>query len=577
MEPVPQETLNWLYGILRSVPHFQCDKDQEYQSYRDIDRTYADVTQALSQNPTISPRTDVYTYEHGQSVLLLNLSGTLPVNFRGTTYMFPLSIWIPHEYPRAVPIQFVTPTRNMAVRPGQYISGEGRIYHPYLAGWREDRSTISEFLLILREVFAREPPVVSKQEKISQPPPPPRPRVIPPSVPPLPPELGNSEDRRAQSPISPRSTPRPPQLPPKPFAALGQVQITTNDVPSRVPLHIGRTEIYHPSPFQDYAGAGAPIHSIPAQRGGILKNELMPRPTHYQPTYQSLDQRRDSYSPVSPLTPPRQPLELPSSSTRLSQGPSFFQGPPPPQLPPATVEPMFAGHPWTGYKAPNLSKIVYSQQSDPHFGLQHQQPPKRRPVEDLLTSASENTVPAANANSPPPIPPNPQKDALLSALSQTLTQQAHKSYASHFAAIPPLQAQQTAMHTTLAAMNQEISQLNNLESVLSSNEAILHRAMRDAEKVMEDARHRKVPSVDEVLVAPTVVAGQLYELVADEHSLEECRAVVAKALDRGRMGGDIWAKQTRSLAREEFLKKALIRKVASGMGLVNNLRWDKRS
>lgn len=388
--------------------------------------------------------------------------------------------------------------------------------------------------------------MVSKQDKISQPPPPPRPRVIPPPVPPLPPELGNSNNRRAQSPISPRLTPRPPPLPLKPFAAQVQVQITPNDVPSRVPLHLGRTEIYHSSPhngFQDYAGTGAPVHSSPARRRGSLKNEFMPTSTQYQPTYlRSQDQRRDSYSPVSPLTPPRQPIELPSSSNRLSQGPSFLQGPPPPQLPPAAVEPMFAGHPWNGYHAPVPSKNVYFQQSDPNFRFQHQQSPKPRPVEDLLTSALENTVPVANANIPPPIPPNPQKDALLSALSQTLTQQAHKSYASHFAAIPPLQAQQTAMHTTLAAMNQEISQLNNLESVLSSNEAILHQAMRDAEKVMEDAKHRKVPSVDEVLVAPTVVAGQLYELVANEHSLEECRAVVAKALDRGRMGGDIWAK-----------------------------------
>lgn len=66
--------------------------------------------------------------------------------------------------------------------------------------------------------------------------------------------------------------------------------------------------------------------------------------------------------------------------------------------------------------------------------------------------------------------------------------------------------------------------------------------MRDADGVMEAAKHRKVPGVDEVLVAPTVVAGQLYELVADERSLEECRAVVGKALDRGRIGGDVWAK-----------------------------------
>lgn len=66
--------------------------------------------------------------------------------------------------------------------------------------------------------------------------------------------------------------------------------------------------------------------------------------------------------------------------------------------------------------------------------------------------------------------------------------------------------------------------------------------MRDADKVMEDAKHREVPSIDDVLVAPTVVARQLYELVADETGLEECRGVVGRALDRGRIGGDVWAK-----------------------------------
>ncbi len=91
-------------------------------------------------------------------------------------------------------------------------------------------------------------------------------------------------------------------------------------------------------------------------------------------------------------------------------------------------------------------------------------------------------------------------------------------------------------------MNKEISQLNDLESLLCSNEAILHQAMRDVDKVLEDAKRRKVPSVDEVLVAPSVVAGQLYELVAEEKSLEETRAMLGRALDKGRIGGDVWAK-----------------------------------
>ncbi len=79
--------------------------------------------------------------------------------------------------------------------------------------------------------------------------------------------------------------------------------------------------------------------------------------------------------------------------------------------------------------------------------------------------------------------------------------------------------------------------------------------MRDADKVLEDAKRRKVPNVDEVLVAPTVVAGQLYELVADERSLEESRAVVGRALDKGRIGGDVWAKVRILLSMMRVLRK----------------------
>lgn len=108
--------------------------------------------------------------------------------------------------------------------------------------------------------------------------------------------------------------------------------------------------------------------------------------------------------------------------------------------------------------------------------------------------------------------------------------------------MPPLHAQQAALTQTLNAINREISQLDDLEALLSSNENILHQAMRDADKVLEDAKRRTVPSVDEVLVAPTVVAGQLYQSVAEEKAIEESRGVLGKALDKGRIGGGVWAK-----------------------------------
>lgn len=79
----------------------------------------------------------MHTFDNGVSALLVHLTGTIPVVFRGTTYRFPISIWVPHAYPREAPLAYVTPTESMMVRPGQHVDPQGRIYHPYLVGWLE--------------------------------------------------------------------------------------------------------------------------------------------------------------------------------------------------------------------------------------------------------------------------------------------------------------------------------------------------------------------------------------------------------------------------------------------------------
>jgi ESCRT-I complex subunit TSG101 len=91
--------------------------------------------------------------------------------------------------------------------------------------------------------------------------------------------------------------------------------------------------------------------------------------------------------------------------------------------------------------------------------------------------------------------------------------------------------------------------------------------MVEAEKVMRDAAGRRRPEVDEVLVCPTMVGSQLYALVAEEKACGDARVALGRGLDKGRLPLDVFVKQTRSIAREEFLKKALIRKIAQGMGL----------
>ncbi|KAL0639107.1 Suppressor protein stp22 of temperature-sensitive alpha-factor receptor and arginine permease [Maublancomyces gigas] len=103
--------------------------------YFDTHNTYRNVAATLYQFPTLSPRTEVYTHEDGRPQLLIHLSGTLPVVFRGATYNIPLTIWLPHEYPKKPPMVFVTPAKDMLIRPGNHVDPSGRCYHPYLANW----------------------------------------------------------------------------------------------------------------------------------------------------------------------------------------------------------------------------------------------------------------------------------------------------------------------------------------------------------------------------------------------------------------------------------------------------------
>lgn len=91
--------------------------------------------------------------------------------------------------------------------------------------------------------------------------------------------------------------------------------------------------------------------------------------------------------------------------------------------------------------------------------------------------------------------------------------------------------------------------------------------MHDADAVLADATSKPIPDIDKILIAGTVVESQLYRVVVEERAIRETRALLGRGLDRGRVGGEAWARATRGLAREEFVNRALGRKIAMRMGL----------
>lgn len=200
---------------------------------------------------------------------------------------------------------------------------------------------------------------------------------------------------------------------------------------------------------------------------------------------------------------------------------------------------------------------------------QQQPQAQKQPPPDLLSDPFEVALPSsAGSQLPaPPIPPNPEKEHLLQAINGTLVQQAQQKVNQNLNAIHPLQAQQHALRAAYERLDGEIRQLEQLDQALSSNESILHRSIQDCDRTISTAKSKKQPPIDEVLIAPTMVSNQLWTLCAEEAAAREAMYVLQKAVDRGRVSGNDFVRQMRGLGRECFIKMALARKCARGMGL----------
>ncbi|KAJ5422751.1 Steadiness box [Penicillium cf. griseofulvum] len=574
---LPQRTLNWLYSVL-SKDHYD-----PQQTYRDPNRTYHDVVNALSQYPSLSPRTDVYTYETGFSALLLHLVGTLPVTFRGTTYRFPIALWIPNTYPRDPPIAYVTPTQEMTVRVGQHVTLEGQVYHHYLAHWAEawDRSTIADFLSILQDVFAKEPPTSATTSAGSCPntsaitTPSTRCRIFktsPTSVSVYKPE--------------PDSTATPPRRNQARLSNIGSnnngTQLINIDLPHR----------YLPLPPKDQGSRQAPlstplaspgIHSYqhyapPSQTGGPMSN---PRPLSQPSTHQPAGR------PMPPQSQGQAPYYRNSGASIYHGSGSSISNQVPQQANPAGAHlPLQPQLPHQPYQQP--SGPPYPQHSP--YPSNYPRPPPAAPrkadTPDLLTSPFEVELPSITPAGPaPPIPPNPEKDALLHAVSRTLAETLRANAAQSDTAAQSLVSQSRSLHAAMATLQGEVSVLNNLHATLQSNTTVLQQSIHRADATIADAQARStsistssshgdtsgLPPIDDVLVAPTVVGKQLYDLVAEEQGIQQALYALQAALVRGVIGVDSWSRHTRSLAREALLKRALIRKIGRGMGLDENV------
>ncbi|XP_072968781.1 protein ELC-like [Typha angustifolia] len=114
--------------------------------------------------PSLHPKSALFTHNDGRAALLLQADGTIPIVFSGVVYNIPAVVWLPENYPRGPPLVFLSPTRDMLIKPHHpHVDRSGHVVVPYLRSWVFPSSNLVDLVRSLSHLFGQDPPLYTRQ------------------------------------------------------------------------------------------------------------------------------------------------------------------------------------------------------------------------------------------------------------------------------------------------------------------------------------------------------------------------------------------------------------------------------
>ncbi|KAI8875593.1 UEV-domain-containing protein [Backusella circina FSU 941] len=171
-----------------------------------------------------------------------------------------------------------------------------------------------------------------------------------------------------------------------------------------------------------------------------------------------------------------------------------------------------------------------------------------RPNNSLTKSSSLPSMPIQESN---------EQDALVNKISEKLN-----AYNVMISGDMDLLLQQNRqLNEGDASIEHEYRTLLGIKENLRFNIGVLETREEEIDHVTERVNGMPDVAVDEALCGTSVVANQLFELVADDNAISDTMYFLAKALNSERIDLAVFMKCTRILAREQFMKRALVKKI----------------
>jgi len=226
--------------------------------------------------------------------------------------------------------------------------------------------------------------------------------------------------------------------------------------------------------------------------------------------------------------------------------------------------------PFTSYEAQPHRHVVAPEYTQPRPA------PPNLLDEESVTDAPPDAFAVPAPAQAPPRPPNPE---LLNIHAQV-----HEKLTSEFASLSQamvmdaerLRAHQSDLLAGEPAIRDEMARLEAVRDVCRGVVDRLRGTVEQAERNVAELKRKGDPPVDELVCSTSIVHNQLVDLVAEDNAIEDTVYHLHRALNAGRIDLDRFLRTTRVLAEEQFMKRALIEKIQTGMpiGMSMGAGWS---
>ncbi|KAM3588634.1 Suppressor protein stp22 of temperature-sensitive alpha-factor receptor and arginine permease [Umbelopsis sp. WA50703] len=109
--------------------------------------------------------------------------------------------------------------------------------------------------------------------------------------------------------------------------------------------------------------------------------------------------------------------------------------------------------------------------------------------------------------------------------------------------------------------------LTDVKQRLQNNIDLVQHKNQEIEKTLEQVNNLPDVVVDESLCGTTVVYNQLFDLVAEDNAIVDTIYYLSRALNTEVIDLATFMKLTRTLSKEQFMKRALVQKIRESAGL----------